>query len=108
MIPSAIAAHFNCLTPSAEARRVAAILVQYAGAGATDLARPREKLQPQHPCDEGLLVAIFSRWQTHVASLDIRPPQPGPELLAGHPPRVSLAVRPRSTSSSSTALAIGV
>jgi hypothetical protein len=51
--------------------------------GPRDLARAeREALQPRHPYDEGLLVAIFSRWQTHAAFLDIRPPQPGREQPA--------------------------
>src|SRR6266851_990500 len=36
----------------------------------------REALQPQHPCDEGLLVAIFSRWQTQSPLLTFGPRNP--------------------------------
>ena len=54
-------------------------------AGATRSRKTeREVFQPHHPCDVGLVVAIFSRRKTRAAFLDIRPPQPGFER-----PRVS-------------------
>ena len=54
-------------------------------AGATRSRKTeREVFQPQRPCDEGLVVAIFSRRKTRAAFLDTRPLQPGFER-----PRVS-------------------
>ncbi len=60
-------------------------------AGATDhrsRKTEREVFQPQPPCDEGLVVAIFSRLKTRAAFLDIRPRQPGSGFAR---PRVSLS-----------------
>ena len=60
-------------------------------AGATDhrsRKTEREVFQPQPPCDEGLVVAIFSRRKTRAAFLDIRPRQPGSGFAR---PRVSLS-----------------